>query len=262
VVTARLQGGVATADVIVSARVGDNAELFAQILALHVPRGSLVADVTFGLGAFWKKVPAGAYRVLASDIALKPEVRAPEGFSLQTGVDCRALPHADASLDALVLDPPYMEGLYRREVGHMAGSGTHAAFRRAYSQSAPTEDGPRWHDAVVDLYARAGREAAPGAASGRRADRQVSGRGQRQHPAPHPRRADHRLRVARPVLQGPVRAGARQQPRRSRGSRPRSTRARTTATSSCSPGDAPATAAPAASPERLDPPGPTPAARK
>jgi hypothetical protein len=156
---ARIQGGVATADVIVSARVGDNAELFAQILALHVPRGSLVADVTFGLGAFWKKVPAGAYRVLASDIALKPEVRAPEGFSLQTGVDCRALPHADASLDALVLDPPYMEGLYRREVGHMAGSGTHAAFRRAYSQSAPTEDGPRWHDAVVDLYARAGREA-------------------------------------------------------------------------------------------------------
>jgi hypothetical protein len=158
----RVQGGVATADVIVSARVGDNAELFAQILALHVPRGSLVADVTFGLGAFWKKVPAGAYRVLASDIALKPEVRAPEGFTLQSGVDCRALPHADASLDALVLDPPYMEGLYRREVGHMAGSGTHAAFRRAYSHSAATEataDAPRWHDAVVDLYARAGREA-------------------------------------------------------------------------------------------------------
>lgn len=157
----RTQGGIATADVVVSARVGDNAELFAQILALHVAPGSLVADVTFGLGAFWKRVPAGAYRVLASDIALKPEVRAPEGFVLQTGVDCRALPHKDASLDALVLDPPYMEGLYRRAVDHLAGSGTHAAFRRAYSQSAATEpdDGPRWHDAVVDLYARAGREA-------------------------------------------------------------------------------------------------------
>jgi len=156
---ARTQGGVATADVIVSARVGENAELFAQILALHVPRGSLVADVTFGLGAFWKKVPAGAYRVLASDLALKPEVRAPAGFELRSGVDCRALPHADASLDALVLDPPYMEGMYRREVGHLAGSGSHAAFRRAYSQAAATADGPRWHDAVVDLYARAGREA-------------------------------------------------------------------------------------------------------
>jgi hypothetical protein len=154
-----VQGGVATADVVVSARVGENAELFAQILELHVPRGSLVADVTFGLGAFWKKVPAGAYRLLASDIALKPEVRAPAGATLQTGVDCRALPHADASLDAVVLDPPYMEGMYRRDVGHMAGSGTHAAFRRAYSQAAATPDGPRWHDAVVDLYERAGREA-------------------------------------------------------------------------------------------------------
>lgn len=157
----RVQGGVATTDVTVSARVGENAELFAQILALHVAPGSLVADVTYGLGAFWKKVPADRYRVLASDIALKPGLRPPPGFTLQSEVDCRALPHAAASLDALVLDPPYMEGMYRRQVDHMAGSGSHAAFRRAYSASAPTtEDGPRWHDAVVDLYARAGREAA------------------------------------------------------------------------------------------------------
>ncbi len=158
----RVQGGVATAELTLSARVGENAELFAQILALHVPPGSLIADVTYGLGAFWKRVAPGTYRVLASDIALKPALPVPLGFTLQDGVDCRALPHADASLDALVLDPPYMEGMYRREVAHMAGSGTHAAFRRAYSQSAatPDEDGPRWHDAVVDLYARAGREAA------------------------------------------------------------------------------------------------------
>ena len=158
----RVQGGVATAGLTVSARVGENAELFAQIVALHVPPGSLVADVTYGLGAFWKKVPAERYRVLASDIALKQGLQAPPGFTLSDGVDCRALPHADAALDALVLDPPYMEGMYRREVGHMAGSGTHAAFRRAYSSSAATteEGAPRWHDAVVDLYARAGREAA------------------------------------------------------------------------------------------------------
>ncbi|MBK7830448.1 MAG: site-specific DNA-methyltransferase [Nannocystis sp.] len=144
-----------------SARVGENAELFAQILALHVPPGSLIADVTYGLGAFWKKVPANRYRVLASDIALKPALPSPPGFTLQSEVDCRALPYAAASLDAVVLDPPYMEGMYRREVEHMAGSGSHAAFRRAYSASAPTtEPGPRWHDAVVDLYARAGREAA------------------------------------------------------------------------------------------------------
>ncbi|WP_434415772.1 DNA methyltransferase [Nannocystis pusilla] len=70
------------------------------------------------------------------------------------------MPYADASLDCVVLDPPYMEGMYRRSVDHMAGSGTHAAFRRAYSAAAVTESGPKWHDAVVDLYEKACREAA------------------------------------------------------------------------------------------------------
>lgn len=155
-----MQGGVATADVVVSARVGDNAELFAQILQLHVPKGSTVADVTYGLGVFWRRVPDGVYTLLASDIALKPEVPARAGAKLTSGVDCRALPYADASLDCVVLDPPYMEGMYRRSVDHMAGSGTHAAFRRAYSAAAVTESGPKWHDAVVDLYEKACREAA------------------------------------------------------------------------------------------------------
>ncbi|WAS98168.1 DNA methyltransferase [Nannocystis punicea] len=156
----RVQGGVATADVVVSARVGDNAELFAQILELHVPHGSTVADVTYGLGVFWRRVPDGRYTLLASDIALKPEAPARAGAELTNGVDCRDLPFADASLDCVVLDPPYMEGMYRRSVDHMAGSGTHAAFRRAYSAAAATEAGPKWHDAVVDLYEKACREAA------------------------------------------------------------------------------------------------------
>jgi hypothetical protein len=132
--------------------------------------------------------------------------------TLQAGVDCRALPHADASLDAVVLDPPYMEGMYRREVGHLAGSGTHAAFRRAYSQAAATDGRPQ----VARRRRRPVRprrpRGQPRAAPGRRADRQVSGRGQRQHAAPHPRRDRHRLRVARPVLQGPVRARAANSP--------------------------------------------------
>jgi len=156
----RVQGGVATTDVVVSARVGDNAELFAQILELHVPKDSTVADVTYGLGVFWRRVPEGRYTLLASDIALKPDVPARAGATLKSGVDCRALPYAAASLDCVVLDPPYMEGMYRRSVEHMAGSGTHAAFRRAYSAAAATEAGPKWHDAVVDLYEKACREAA------------------------------------------------------------------------------------------------------
>jgi hypothetical protein len=156
----RVQGGVATADVVVSAAVGDNAELFARILALHVPEGSRVADVTFGLGVFWRRVPPGRYALHASDIALKPGVGAPLGATLESGVDCRALPYADASLDCVVLDPPYMEGLYRRNVDHLAGSGTHAAFRRAYANGSTTDAGPKWHDAVIDLYEKACREAA------------------------------------------------------------------------------------------------------
>ncbi|SFF34965.1 DNA methylase, partial [Nannocystis exedens] len=150
---------MATADVVVSARVGDNSELFAQILELHVPEGSTVADVTYGLGVFWRRVPDGRYTLLASDIALKPDVPVRAGARLTSGVDCRALPYVDASLDCVVLDPPYMEGMYRRSVDHMAGSGTHAAFRRAYSAAAATEAGPKWHDAVVDLYEKACREA-------------------------------------------------------------------------------------------------------
>ncbi|MBM3744640.1 MAG: site-specific DNA-methyltransferase [Acidobacteria bacterium] len=141
----RVQGGVCTTDVVVSAYMGDNAEVFPKILALHVPRGAEIADVTYGLGVFWRKVSPKDYKPIASD--------------LKTGVDCRNLPYEDASLDCVVLDPPYMEGLYRRENGHLAGSGSHGAFRTAYSNGEETTTGPKWHDAVLDMYFKAGTEA-------------------------------------------------------------------------------------------------------
>jgi hypothetical protein len=141
----RRQGGTATTDVVLSAAVAGNAEVFPRVLALHVPPGAVIADVTYGKGVFWQRVPLADYVVLASDI--------------QTGVDCRALPYGDASLDAVVLDPPYMEGLFRRETRHMAGGGSHAAFRHRYSDGSATDSGPKWHDAVLDLYFRAGTEA-------------------------------------------------------------------------------------------------------
>ena len=126
--------------------VGGNAAQFCQVMKLHVPRGARVADVTWGKGVFWQDIPAGAYEVLATDIDM--------------GVDCRALPYADASLDCVVLDPPYMEGLFRRSADHMAGSGSHAAFREHYSEGIATPaGGPKWHGAVLDLYLRAGHEA-------------------------------------------------------------------------------------------------------
>jgi hypothetical protein len=140
--------GASTNGVVHSSHVGENAPLFAQILRLFVPVGSVVADVTWGKGAFWRDVAPGTYKVLGTD--------------LQTGVDCRDLPYEDASLDALVLDPPYMEGLFRQTTVEMAGGGSHSAFRERYSDSQATdhvEGAPKYHAAVLDLYLKAGLEA-------------------------------------------------------------------------------------------------------
>lgn len=143
----RVQGGVATTDVVMSAFVSGNADVFPQILNLHVPDGARVADVTYGGGVFWKNVDLSRYELLATDIA--------------NGVDCRKLPYEDASLDAWVCDPPYMEGLLRANVAHKAGGGSHAAFREYYSNGdEKDETGPKWHAAVSDLYYKAGHEAA------------------------------------------------------------------------------------------------------
>jgi hypothetical protein len=143
----RVQSGIATADAVLSAHVAGNAELFPQIMALHVPPGAVVADVTFGGGVFWRRVPPGLYRVTASDLA--------------TGTDCRALPYADGSMDAVVLDPPYMEGLLRAKADTRGGLGSHAALRSAYSSGREVAGAAsgRWHQAVLDLYLEACGEA-------------------------------------------------------------------------------------------------------
>jgi len=138
-------GGVTTSKLICTAHVGTNEELFPLILDLHLLPGSLVADVTYGEGIFWKNVPKGKYKLLATD--------------LKNGVDCRNLPYEDGTIDGVVLDPPYMEGLYRRSKSHMAGAGTYAAFRSTYSDGQPTLEGPKYHGAVLDLYFKAGKEA-------------------------------------------------------------------------------------------------------
>lgn len=159
----RVAGGIPTTDLVFSAHVGNNSELFTKILDLHVPRGATVADVTYGQGAFWREIKPDTYTLLASDIDAKSEGIPPHMVGkVRSGVDCRNLPYKDESLDCIILDPPYMEGLFRKTEDHMAGSGTHASFRMAYSNgkaNGSVAGGPKWHDAVVDLYARASREA-------------------------------------------------------------------------------------------------------
>ena len=77
--TRKSPSGVATSDLILSAHVAGNADVFPLILQLHVPRGSTVADVTYGKGIFWQNVDPDDYKVIASDIE-------------STKVDCRKLP--------------------------------------------------------------------------------------------------------------------------------------------------------------------------
>lgn len=158
----RVAGGVATTDLVFSAYVGGNAEVFRRILDLHVPKGSKVADVTYGTGVFWKNVPAGQYELLASDIAVKGNDGVLPFMEIKDGIDLRELPYTDGSIDCVVLDPPYMEGFYRGYESHLAGSGNYSAFRYYYSNGRATErrdGGPKWHDAVTDLYVHGGIEA-------------------------------------------------------------------------------------------------------
>ena len=109
--TKRVAGGVATTDLVFSAQVGDNADLFAKILDLHVPKRATVADVTFGQGVFWKSVRQGDYTLLASDIDAKQDhgVFPSKPVQVQTGIDCRTLPYGEESIDCVVLDPPYIK---------------------------------------------------------------------------------------------------------------------------------------------------------
>lgn len=139
--------GVSTSNLVFSAYVGGNAEVFPLILGLHVRLGSTVADITYGKGVFWKNIPKNRYELLATDI--------------QDGVDSRKLPYDAGSLDCVVFDPPYMEGLFRRSATHMAGSGTYNAFREHYSDGNATEPQGtvKYHGAVTDIYFKTGKEA-------------------------------------------------------------------------------------------------------
>jgi len=132
--------GVATNDLVFSAYHGSNDALFPLVLSLYVAAGSRVADVTYGRGVFWKRVAPRRYHVLASD--------------LTSGVDCRRLPYAADSLDAVVFDPPYM---------HTPGGTAHVDhqnYERYYGNNAAARGAAhKYHEAVLELYFETGGEA-------------------------------------------------------------------------------------------------------
>ena len=136
----RVRNGVATNDLIVSAYAESNDCVFPRILDLYVASGSVIADVTYGKGVFWRNIPNDKYELKATDIL--------------DGVDCRNLPYRDDSIDCVVLDPPYM---------HTPGGSayeTHTPFESYYrNNEVGNRTKSKYHEAVLDLYQEAGIEA-------------------------------------------------------------------------------------------------------
>jgi len=132
--------GISTNQLVFTASQGTNEDVFPQVISLYVAPGSTVADVTYGRGVFWKRVPEGTYRLLATD--------------LKNGVDCRNLPYGDAAIDCVVFDPPYM---------HTPGGTAHVNHQNYESyyrnNSAGNGSGKKYHEAVLDLYFKAADEA-------------------------------------------------------------------------------------------------------
>lgn len=138
--SARRQTGKSTNELVLSSTVGGNADVFPDVLDLYVDHGATVADVTYGKGVFWSRVNRPDIELLATD--------------LQDGVDCRDLPYETGSIDAVVVDPPYM---------HTPGKGAHEGHQNfeAYYRNNGTANtgGLKYHEAILDLYFSAAREA-------------------------------------------------------------------------------------------------------
>jgi hypothetical protein len=117
---------------------GGNAELVANAARLYIPAGGLVADVTFGKGAFWTRTDRRRFRLIGSDLD-------PSFGGAALAADCRVLPYRTGSLDVVVLDPPYI-----------AYPGQHLTDHR-YNNAATTKR--LYHEGVIQLYADAMAEA-------------------------------------------------------------------------------------------------------
>lgn len=131
--------GVATNQLIHSCYQGNNDTVFANVLALYVPKLSRVADVTYGKGVFWNGTSIDEYELLRTDLSVR--------------TDCRDLPYKDGSIDCVVFDPPYMHTAKTAHVGHQR-------FEENYRNNASGNgSAKKYHDAVLDLYFQAADEA-------------------------------------------------------------------------------------------------------
>lgn len=95
-------------DTIFSARVGVNADIFKDIVKLYVPDGSLVVDLTFGLGRFWTYTMLEHRTLIACDLSDRfPKTKPLFGNIQYMRVKAPDLPFRDESVGCVVFDPPY-----------------------------------------------------------------------------------------------------------------------------------------------------------
>jgi ParB family chromosome partitioning protein len=123
--------------VIYTARAENNNGFFRDILRLYVPERSAIADLTWGRGKFWEGTDRSKYKVIRLDKHTSADVRA----------DFRAVPLADASLDAVIFDPPYVTRMRfkRRSKENPSGSNQKSAFGL-------DEGGPKNEKEIDALY--------------------------------------------------------------------------------------------------------------
>ena len=135
-----VRNGKPTNDLVLSVFADGNDRAFPRILGLYVSPGSVVADVTYGKGVFWRHIPSDRYDLRATDI--------------QNGIDCRDLPYRDGEIDCVVLDPPYMHS-----PGGTAHQ-THQPFEEYYrNNGSGKQTKSKYHEAVLELYRDTGKEA-------------------------------------------------------------------------------------------------------
>ena len=114
---------------------GGNADLIAKAAKLHITDGAIVADVTYGRGTFWKKTDTTRFELLSSDL-----------LTTEQRLDFRNLPYEAASIDVLVLDPPYNH--HGRVI-----PGAECRYRNAATTNGMS------HDDIMKLYQEGMREA-------------------------------------------------------------------------------------------------------
>jgi hypothetical protein len=136
----RVRNGKPSNDLVFSAMQGTNNDIFPSVAALYIPKGGVVADITYGKGVFWKNIDKHLYKLKKTDIS--------------TGTDCRALPYKDGTIDSVVFDPPYM---------HTPGGSAHVGHQN-YEQyyrnnGAGSNTGKKYHEAVLELYFETASEA-------------------------------------------------------------------------------------------------------